>query len=87
MLADRCITKTYFIGNCPFYFSCALFNFSIFIHILFSYFDGDESVFKKIKFTSKEVCFVDNVKLCGTFKVTSPRKACITLRVPVSVAF
>lgn len=34
---------------------------------------------------SKEECFVDNVKLCGDFTISGAKKACITVRVPVSI--
>lgn len=36
------------------------------------------------RFHGKEECYVDNVRICGTTSVKSPKVACITFRVTVS---
>ncbi|XP_064213291.1 DNA-directed RNA polymerase I subunit RPA2 [Tribolium castaneum] len=48
---------------------------------LYCYYSVDESVYKVTKFSGKEECFVDMVKLCASFETTN-RTACFTFRVP-----
>lgn len=51
----------------------------------FSYYNTDLAMYTVEKVHSKEECFVDNVKLCGDFTISGAKKACITVRVPVSI--
>lgn len=51
---------------------------------LYCYFDMDENLFKVIMYKGKETVVVDNVKQCGDFSLTAPKKVCITTRIPVS---
>ncbi|XP_012263302.2 DNA-directed RNA polymerase I subunit RPA2 [Athalia rosae] len=48
----------------------------------YSYYNVDQSTYRIGKYTGKEAAYVDHVKLCGTLNTKSPRRACITFRVP-----
>lgn len=47
----------------------------------YCFFDTNEAVFKLMKYKGSEDCVVDNVKLCGAFKTSQPKLACITFRI------
>ncbi|XP_015514488.1 DNA-directed RNA polymerase I subunit RPA2 [Neodiprion lecontei] len=48
----------------------------------YSYYDVDKSRYMIGTYTGKEFVYIDNVKLCGTLNTKTPRRACITFRVP-----
>ncbi|KAI8125983.1 DNA-directed RNA polymerase I subunit RPA2 [Lucilia cuprina] len=48
----------------------------------YSYYDTEESTYKLVKMDEKEDCIVDSVRFCGSYKATSPRMVCVTLRIP-----
>ncbi|KAL5280678.1 POLR1B family protein [Megaselia abdita] len=50
--------------------------------ILYCYFDTDEAVYKTVRNTEKEDCFIESVKYCGDFKQGTPRTVCISVRIP-----
>ncbi|KAF7272577.1 hypothetical protein GWI33_014650 [Rhynchophorus ferrugineus] len=49
---------------------------------LYSYFNGDRSMYVVVGFKGKEECFIHSIKMCGTFAAKSNKCFCITYRVP-----
>jgi len=58
----------------------------VYTYLIFSYMDISDGNYKTVKFHGKEECYVENVKQCGDFQnsTKSPKKICITIRIPVS---
>jgi hypothetical protein len=50
---------------------------------VYSYYDDEEAKFQIEKWKGKEVAYIDNVRLCGTFYSQEATKACIVFRIPV----
>lgn len=61
-----------------------IFNLFFFF---FSYYDAEQSNYVTGKYHGKEDIYIDNVKLCGTLNSNTPRRACITFRIPVCIIF
>lgn len=79
--AERSNTMNHFIGKKSSTHTLAINN----LQFCFSYYNTDNAMYTVEKCHSKEECFVDNIKLCGDFTISGAKKACITLRVPVSI--
>ncbi|XP_046817891.1 DNA-directed RNA polymerase I subunit RPA2 isoform X1 [Vespa crabro] len=48
----------------------------------YCYYDAEQSNYVTGKYHGKEDIYIDNVKLCGTLNNNTPRRACITFRIP-----
>ncbi|KAK2584036.1 hypothetical protein KPH14_006488 [Odynerus spinipes] len=48
----------------------------------YCYYDAEQSHYVTGKYHGKEDVYIDNVKLCGTLNNHTPRRACITFRIP-----
>lgn len=72
-------------GRCP---AMEHEKWGIYLERIFSfisYFDGEKSQFVVSKYHGKEEVFVDSVRLCGDFSTKTPRKACVMVRIQVSI--
>lgn len=62
-----------------------LYYIIIIFNLSFSYYDAEQSNYVTAKYHGKEDIYIDNVKLCGTLNSNTPRRACITFRIPVCI--
>ncbi|KAG4066468.1 hypothetical protein HA402_007104 [Bradysia odoriphaga] len=50
--------------------------------VFYCFFDGNTNKYVTRLFKGEDACYVDSVRLCGSYKERSPKVACVTIRIP-----